>query len=154
MLILRDGRVCGREMEGLNAAREVLVHKGLLEVDASVAVVDFHKSSATRIRLWDRDRNGEARHAFEGTAVLLDERTAVLTNTGAATLHQGTAEPVVLVAHGDGLDMRAVLEDVHAATHMNWSNPDVAQRLPLSLKRTDEELRNRAAQEVRRVSTR
>lgn len=154
VLILRDGRVCGREMEGIKAARQVLVDSGLLEDGAPVAVVDFHKSSAMRIRLWDRDRNGEDRHAFEGTAVLLDERTAVLTNTGAATLRQGTAEPVVLVAHGDGVDMRAVLEDVHVATHMNWSNPDVAQRLPLSLKRTDEELKNRAAQEVRRVSTR
>jgi hypothetical protein len=94
------------------------------------------------------------RHAFEGTAILLDERTAVLTNTGAATLHQGTAEPVVLVANTDDVDMAAVAEDVHIAAHLNWSNPDVAQRLPLSLKRTDEELKSRAAQEVRRVRTR
>ena len=35
--------------------------------------------------------------------------------------------------------------------HLNFSNPNVAQRLPLELKRTDDELRNRDSQEIRRI---
>jgi hypothetical protein len=151
VLVLRDGRQYGRELEGIAEAREALVESGVLEEGARVDVIDFHKRSARRIRLWDRDREGTVRHALEGTALLPDGGRAVLANTGAATLNQGTAEPVMLVAHGDGVDIRAVVEDVHATTHLNWSSPSVAQRLPLVLKRTDEQLRERAAQEVRRV---
>ncbi len=88
-------------------------------------------------------------HAPEGTAVFFDKRTVILTNTGAATLHQGTAEPIMLVAHGDHIDMVSIATAVHATTHLNWSSPNVAQRLPLELKRTDEELQKRVAQEIR-----
>ena len=90
-------------------------------------------------------------HCLEATAVLLDARTVVLVNTGAATLTQGTAEPIVLVARGEGVDMKAVAEYVHATSQLNWSSPRVAQKLPLPLKRTDDELKNRAAQEIRRT---
>lgn len=112
-------------------------------------VVDFHKRSTKNIRIWDRDENGLVEHAPEGTLVILDRRTAILTNTGAATLHQGTAEPIMLVAQRDDVDLVAVATCMHATTHLNWSSPAVAQRLPLELKRTDEELEKKAAQEIR-----
>lgn len=151
VLVLRDGRQYGRELQGIAEASEALIRAGVLDRGARVDVIDFHKRSARRIRLWDRDPAGKVRHALEGTALLLDGSRAVLANTGAATLNQGTAEPVMMVTHGHGVDIRAVVEDVHATTHLNWSSPSVAQRLPLVLKRTDEQLRERAAQEVRRV---
>jgi hypothetical protein len=151
VLVLRDGRQYGRELEGIAEAEQALIEAGVLKEGARVDVIDFHKRSARRIRLWDRDRDGKVRHALEGTALLLGRGRAVLANTGAATLNQGTAEPVMLVAHGDDVSMTYVVEDIHAATHLNWSSPSVAQRLPLVLKRTDEQLRERAAQEVRRV---
>lgn len=80
---------------------------------------------------------------------LLDSRTVVLANTGAATLHQGTANPLVLTATHDGVDMLAVSSDVFAAAQLNWSSPRVAQRLPVSIRRTDQELEARRAQEIR-----
>jgi hypothetical protein len=153
LLVLRDGRQSGREHDGIAAAKRTLVEKGLLKDGSRVDVVDFHKSSGMRVRLWDRDRDGRVRHAMEGTATLPGGGKAILTNTGAVTLNQGTARPVVLIANGDGVDMAAVAEDVHTSAHLNWSSPDVAQWLPLSLKRTDEELRSRAAQEIRRIKT-
>ena len=57
----------------------------------------------------------------------------------------------MLVARGNRLDMVDVAADVHAFCQLNWSNPRVAQRLPLALKRTDDELKNRTAQEIRRI---
>jgi len=113
--------------------------------------VDFHKNSVKGIRLWDRGRSGEVRHCLEGTTLLLDDRTVVLVNTGAATLTQGSAEPIMLIGRSDSIDMKAVAEYVHATSQLNWSSPRVAQRLPLPLKRTDDELKNRAAQEIRRT---
>jgi len=88
---------------------------------------------------------------LEGKALLLDDRTAIVVNTGAATLSQGTAELLMLVARGEGINMKAVAADVNAGSHLNYSSPGRAQRLPLVLKRTDEELESRAAQEIRRM---
>jgi len=73
----------------------------------------------------------------------------VLANTGVATLHQGTADPLVLTATHNRVDMLAVASDVFATAQLNWSNPRVAQRLPTPLRRTDQILEERRAQEIR-----
>lgn len=151
MLVLRDGHECGHEMDAINNARTKLIESGFFEKNVHVDTVDFHKNSVKGIRLWDRGRSREVRHCLEGTALLLDDRTVVLVNTGAATLTQGSAEPIMLIGRSDSIDMKAVAEFVHATTQLNWSSPRVAQRLPLALKRTDDELKNRAAQEIRRT---
>ena len=54
----------------------------------------------------------------------------------------------VLLSRSEGVNMLLAAEDFYATTHLNWSSPSVAQRLALELKRTDEELTTRAAQEV------
>jgi len=151
MLVLRDGHECGREMDAISNAQAKLIECGFFEKDPRVDTVDFHKKSIKGIRLWDRDQSGEVGHCLEGTPLLLDARTVVLVNTGAATLTQGTAEPIMLAGRSGGVDMKAVAEYVHATSQLNWSSPGVAQKLPLPLKRTDEELKNRAAQEIRRT---
>jgi hypothetical protein len=152
MLVLRDGHECGREMDAIHNAQAKLIESGFFEKDARLDTVDVHKKSVKGIRLWDRDQSGKIQHCLEGTPLLLDARTVVLVNTGAATLPEGrTAEPMMIVARGDGNDMKAVTEYVHATTQLNWSSPRVAQKLPLPLKRTDDELKNRAAQEIRRT---
>lgn len=150
VLALRDGRECGREIEGIKAAQAKLQGLGLLAQDVRLDIVDFHKSSLKEIRMWERN-GSQVTNVLEGRALLLDDKTVVLANTGAATLHQGTADPLVLVARGEGVDMLAVATDVSAAAQLNWSSPRVAQRFPLPLKRTDDELKNRAAQEIKRI---
>jgi len=67
----------------------------------------------------------------------------------ATTSSQGTADPLVLTATHDGVDMLAVASDVFATAQLNWSNPRVAQRLPTPLRRTDQILEERRAQEIR-----
>ena len=151
LLILRDGRECGRELEGINKAKEELTKKNCLAKTAKVDVVDFHKSIKKGIRLWERVGKSRIEQILEGKAVPLDYRTIVLTTTGAPTLRQGTAAPVMLVGRTDNIDMIRVTKAVYASTHLNFSSPSVAQRLPLELKRTDDELRSRDSQEIRRI---
>ncbi len=154
LLILRDGRECGRELEGINKAKEELIEKRLLVKTAEVDVVDFHKSIKKGIRLWVRIEKNRVEQILEGEAVVLDNRRVVLTTTGAPTRYQGTAAPVMLVGQSDGIDMDRVTKAVYASTHLNFSNPNVAQKLPLELKRTDDALKNRDSQEIpRRIST-
>ena len=151
ILILRDGRECGSELDGINEAIETLIDDRLLVEEVEVDVVDFHKSIQKKIRLWKRNQRNGVEQGLEGAAILIDERTVVLITTGFPTLRQGTAAPIMLVAQSANTDMDRVARAVYASTHLNFSNPRVAQRLPLELKRTDDELRSRDSQQIRRI---
>lgn len=149
LLILRDGRECGREIEAIRDSQIALQEVGLFSPNIVVDIVDFHKRSLKGIRLWEH--NGLRRvNVLEGTSLIPDKKTAVLANTGAATLNQGTSDPLILVATSEGVDMVRATRFVHSAAQLNWSSPRVAQRFPLPLKRTDDDLRNRSAQEIKR----
>ena len=151
MLVVRDGRECGREMNGIRCSQAKLAQNGFLTRGASVDVIDLHKSSTKKVRLWDRSKTGQVRHVLEGDGVLLNQQTVVLANTGAATLHQGTSDPIMLVDRSGADNLRNIVNDEQASCQLNWSSPSVAQRLPLEIKRTDDELKNRSAQEIRRI---
>ena len=153
LLILRDGRECGRELEGINKAKNELIEKGHLAEAAKVDVIDFHKNIKKGIRLWERAGKNWVEQILEGTAFFLDDQTVVLTTTGASTLRQGTAVPVLLMGRSENIDMNRVTKAIYASTHLNFSKPDAAQKLPLELKRTDDELESRDSQEIpRRIS--
>ena len=151
LLVLRDGRESGNELEAIKTAKRKLATNGILVAGGAVDVVDFHKYSVKKPRLWKTMPRNRIEQILEGEAFFLDNRTAVLTTTGAPTLRQGTAAPLMLVGRSDDIDMVQVTKAVYASTHLNFSNPNVAQRLPLELKRTDDELRNRDSQEIRRI---
>jgi len=151
LLILRDGRSCGREPEGIEAGLAQVRDRGFMTRDALVDVVEVHKQSLKYARFWEVGINGTAVNPMEGRAVQLSAKVILLATTGQATLHQGTAEPLMLVGNGQCANISEPAEAVFAGAQLNWSSPCVAQRLPLALKRTDEELRSRADQEIRRI---
>ena len=122
ILVLRDGRDCGRELEGINSAKENLIQMGFLDKDAQMDLVDVYKHTVKGIRLWDISREGFAQNVLEGTAILLNNKTIIIANTGLATLHQGTADPIMFVTRQDGIDMVKVAEDVFSAAQFNWSS--------------------------------
>ena len=149
VLVLRDGRKCGSELDGINEAVETLVADRLLVEGVKIDVVDFHKSIKKKIRLWERIQRKRIEQGLEGEAIHIDKRTVVLITTGSPTLRQGTAVPIMLEGQSANIDMDRVVKAVYASTHLNFSNPRVAQRLPLELKRTDDELKNRDSQQIR-----
>jgi hypothetical protein len=151
LLILRDGRCCGREPEGIEAGLTQLRNRGFLAPDARVDVVEVHKQTLKFIRFWEIGSADSAINPLEGTAVELSANTFVLAATGQATVRQGTVEPLMLVGDDRCANLGHAAEAVFDGAQLNWSSPGVAQRLPLALKRTDEELRNRADQEIRRI---
>ena len=151
LLVLRDGRECGGELEAIYTAKQELRKRKFFTEEVTVDVVDFHKSIAKNPRLWEKMQGNVVEQILEGEAILLDCHTVVLTTTGAPTRHQGTAAPVMLMSQSENTDMVRVTKAVYASTHLNFSNPNVAQKLPLELKRTDDELKNRDSQEIRRI---
>lgn len=151
LLVVRDGRFYGRETEGVRGALAKLVERGQLACDARVDLAGLQKDTLKSIRVWEIDDTGVVQNPLEGIGIEVGRSKVVVASTGAATLSQGTAEPYIVTAEGrDDCAMDAA-EATFAGAQLNWSNPRVAQRFPLPLKRTDEELTSRAAQEVRRI---
>ena len=148
LLVFRDGGFCGEELDGLKEALGIL-RGGPLGREAQVVMVDVHKYQGKGLRLWDVGQNGIS-NVLEGTALRLDSGSALICCTGAATLHRLTAEPLLLMCREQG-NIDKISQHFFVNAQFNFSSPSVAQRLTLGLKRTDEELGARAAQEIRRV---
>ena len=150
LLIPRDGKLVGDERAWLDRAVVELRQRGCLTPDARVEIMELHKNTEIHLRLWEVHPDGSVTNVLEDTAVRLDRSTEVLATTGAGTLTQGTAEPLLIVA-GEGCGAVAdVTDSLAASAQLNWSSPGIAQRLPLPFKRTDEELKSRAEEEIRR----
>lgn len=107
------------------------------------------RAEPLRVRLWDVRERGRVENVIEGTALEISRDTVILANTGRTTLRQGTAEPVAIIAQSQTESLRDAAETFFYAAQLNWSNPRVAQRLPLPVSRTDGELIARARQEAR-----
>jgi hypothetical protein len=151
MLIMRDGYMSEKELTGIMGAITILKNKDYMSPDSRVDIVDLRKDTMKSLRLWEVDEKGEISNPLEGTAVHLNQETIVLATTGSSTLHQGTAEPIVLKSNGNCPDLAAAAKSVFSGAQLNWFSPSVAQRLPLALKITDDELTARSVQEVRRL---
>ncbi len=150
LLVLRDGRFCGQEIQGIDDAIENLKTWSLIEHEALVDLIEVRKDTMLPIRLWNIQED-QVTNPLEGWGVQLNTSMVVVTSTGAATLTQGTAAPYLVVGNGRCADVGTAAQATFDATQLNYSSPGVAQRLPLPLKRTDEELQARAAQEIRRL---
>ena len=150
--VYRDGNESSQERNALEEAFAMLKVEGRLHTNARVIYLSVRKSGIKNIRLWELDSNRSAVNTLEGTAVRIRPGAVILCTTGGACLTQGSADPLLLASNeGSTSDLDdAVVHFFHSA-QLNYSSPTVAQRLSAGLKRTDEELRSRAAQEIRRI---
>ncbi len=151
LVVLRDGRLLGAEIQGIDAAVARLVAAGRVSASARIDLAELHKDTLKSLRMWEIDAAGVVENPLEGSMIRLNDATAVVVGTGAATLTQGTSEPYLVIGNGRCSSVADVAASAFAGAQLNWSSPRVAQRLPLTLKRTDEELKARAAQEIRRL---
>ncbi len=151
LLVLRDGRLVGDEPDGIRMAIDVLREHGLLTPSGRVDVVAVNKDTQKCLRFWDISDAGDVANPLEGTAIEVCADFLAVASTGRSTLTQGTAEPILLTGGLEHADFVEAGRAIFDAAQLNWSRPAAAQRLPLPLKRTDEELKARAAQEIRRL---
>lgn len=151
LVIMRDGNMQGTELTGIDEAVITLKQLGIITSDARIDLIGIHKESLSGIRLWDIGNRGEITNVLEGTGLLVNPFLYLVACTGEATLTQGTAEPVAIVAENRCCSIRDAGLSAFLSAQLNWSSPGVAQRLPLPLKRTDEELTARSDQEIRRI---
>lgn len=150
LLVLRDGHQCADEPKGIAQGGDRLKQRGRLVQGAVIDVVDVHKKTVKNLRMWDLSGGGCA-NVLEGEAIYLDERTALLCCTGAATLSAGvTADPCMLVMR-EGADIRRTAQTFFTLSQLNYSSPSKAHRYAQPLRETDVRLQQRLAQDMRGI---
>jgi len=149
IVIHRDGRWWPSESKGLRLALERLKEDKVLEPTARCAVVEIRKNHMP-IRLLTKsggEPNPLLQNPLPGTYLILDESRVLLTTTGRPGVWDRpdgrTAGTLLLqIAEQTGqFRLEEVAEDAYRLTHLNWSSPDIEISLPVTIRWTDEALR-------------
>jgi len=148
IVIHRDGRWWPSESIGFKEAINVLQKEGLLNQNLQYSIVEIHKNHLP-IRLFTH-KSGEKieyRNPLPGTYLSLDSERILLTTTGKPGSWENsfgrTASTLLLdvVEKTDKIENKKIAEDIYRLTHLNWSSPDIDISLPVTIRWTDEALR-------------
>lgn len=137
LLIHRDGRWYDTEQEGLDQAVAHLCEHGLLPPDVQIGVVEIHKTSAERFRLFNVF-NERVSNPWVGSYHLFNASTGLVCTTGYPGLPQGTAEPLLIKLVSGTLNIEDVLRDIYWLSVLAWTKPDGIQGEPLTIKLADD----------------
>ena len=138
----RDGLAFDSEVRGINRAISRLQspQMNVLPADVRVGIVEIHKRSSTRPRVYRRHRNDYANPAM-GTCVRLGRYEAAVLTTGEPMLRRGTAHPLYLGVVSGDVDVVDVAHDVYALSHLAFTAPGSCLRLPFTIALADHILR-------------
>ena len=149
IVVHRDGKWWASEEAGLHAALNQLKAEGVLLPEIRCAVVEIRKLHKP-IRLFTEITEGTNvyfQNPLLGTYLILDPNSIILTTTGrpgewdipggrtARTIFLRIAEKI------GGFDTEKIAEDAYRLTHLNWSSPDIEINMPVTIRWTDEALR-------------
>ncbi len=132
LVIHRDGFLPKAEMNGLEAAIEELKMKGFLSSDFRCIVVNIRKAS--NFRMFNEINRG-IKNPIIGTFCILDNKRAILSNTGFPLLSQSTAKPLlieVLPICGD-CNIKDVVKDIFYLSELNWGSPMTGFKMPITI---------------------
>lgn len=136
----RDGRIFRSELRGIKNALNDLSDENLLSEDYRYAVVEIHKTSSSRPRLYRRTDN-RFENPEMGTFVRLDNYEGILATTGAPLLNRGTAQPLAIEKIIGDIDIDDIAHDMYALSHLSFASPASAMSLPFTIALADQILR-------------
>jgi hypothetical protein len=146
--IHRDGRWWPSESAALHRAVERLIANRILAPDIHCAAVEIRKNHIpVRIFTLAQDATGKVlQNPLPGTYLVLDQRKILLTTTGrpGAWDRRGVTAGALLLEVVDCIgevDIEKIAEDAYHLTHLNWNAPDIEIGLPVTIRWTDEALR-------------
>ena len=126
-----------------------LQDEGTLPKNCQVGVVEVRKSHLP-VRLFTavNGGNGSLENPMPGSYLILNEREVLLTSTGQPGRwdRQGRTAGTLLLriernSKDQPLDVRKVAEDAYGLTHLNWNAPEIEISLPVTIRWSDERLR-------------
>ncbi|WFU42730.1 hypothetical protein QA640_09845 [Bradyrhizobium sp. CB82] len=138
-MIHRDGRSFPEERLGARAACDALRLEGVLRDDATLTVVEIHKTSPSPLRFFDVQRR-DGREIVGNPPIGLhyvSGQDGYLATTGMPFRRPGTSRPLH-VRHVEGpLSLVQCMEDIFRLSNLTWSRPEDCLRLPITIKLTD-----------------
>ncbi|MEW6497515.1 MAG: hypothetical protein AB1589_34180, partial [Cyanobacteriota bacterium] len=148
IIIHRDGRWWPSESAALHEAIASLKEQGILPADVRCAVVEIRKNHLP-VRLFTavEETTEFLQNPLLGSYRILDKQRSLLTPTGRPGAWDGsrgrTAGNLLLeVVDTIGeVDIRDITEDTYYLTHLNWNAPDIEIAHPVTIRWTDESLR-------------
>lgn len=138
----RDGLIFDSEIRGINRAISYLQNPQMdvLPADVRVGIVEIHKRSSTRPRVYRRHQGGFANPRM-GTCVRLGRHEAAVLTTGEPMLRRGTAHPLYVEVVSGDVDVVEVVHDIYALSHLAFTAPGSCLRLPFTIALADHILR-------------
>lgn len=143
IIIHRDGRSYIEEYDGFLKAINTLQREGFLAEDVQVGVIEIHKTSSSRLRLYYEETN-EPSNAIEnpsmGDYFVIDNTEGIVCTTGWPFIFSGTANPLhIRIAYSNlDLDITKALNDVFSLSQLGaWAAPDKSARFPATIKLGD-----------------
>jgi hypothetical protein len=148
IIIHRDGRWWSSESVALREALQRLKVDNVLPFDVRCAAVEIRKNHMP-VRLFTavvEERGTFLQNPLPGTYLILDQCRALLTTTGrpGAWDRRGVSAGTLLLEVVDSIreiDIGEVAEDAYWLTHLNWNAPDIEIAHPVTIRWTDEALR-------------
>jgi hypothetical protein len=147
VVVHRDGMWFPSERKGFELAFSRLRQEKVLSESARCCVVEIHKTHKP-IRLFSVSENAsDYRNPVPGTYLMLDSNRVIINTTGRPgewdVPYGRTARTILLrvVQKIGSFDVVNIAEDAYRLTHLNWSSPDIAISLPVTIRWSDDSLR-------------
>ena len=149
VIIHRDGRWWSNEDQALSNAITDLQSDKSLSSDCKVGVVEIHKSHLpARLFTITNNPSHPLENPIPGSYLKLNAAEILLTSTGQPgpwDRQSRTARTLLLrlVRGGDAgaVDIQKIAEDAYGLTHLNWNAPEIEISLPVTIRWSDERLR-------------
>lgn len=148
VVIHKDGRWWQSESIALKESMEQLISDGFLSTGVAYAAVEVRKNHLP-VRLFTYV-NEAGKHFLQnplpGSYFILDNNKALLTTTGrpGAWDRRGISAGSILleIAEKKGnVKIKEIARDAYQLTHLNWNAPDIEISVPVTIRWTDEALR-------------
>ncbi len=136
----RDGKVFDTEIFGIEQTLETLKKDELLDEDYQYGIVEIHKTSSVRPRLY-KWQNFNFENPEMGIFAELSSFEGILATTGQPSLHCGTAQPLTIVIRRGNISLINIAHDINALSHLAFDSPGSAMSLPFTISLADGILR-------------
>ena len=149
VVVHRDGRWWSNEDQALTNAIDALQSDNVLPADVQVGVVEIHKSHLPA-RLFTISRNGNERleNPVPGSHLVLNDSEILLTSTGQPgqwdRQHRTASTLLLRIVRDDKanqIDIEKIASDAYGLTHLNWNAPEIEISMPVTIRWSDERLR-------------
>jgi hypothetical protein len=148
-IVHRDGRWWSNEDQALTDAVTVLQSEKTVSAQFQIGVVEVHKSHLpARLFTINNNQSQPLENPIPGSFLVLNDSEVLLTSTGQPgpwDRQNRTARTLLLrIARNqtsNPIDIKKIAADAYGLTHLNWNAPEIEISLPVTIRWSDERLR-------------